>query len=72
MDELSTFLVYSSDTDINPTLTSYPASEWITQEQRKSHAGDYYVTSTGRIFHFYEDPKSGWMWKEITDYYLYH
>lgn len=71
MDELSTFLVYSSDTDINPTLTSYPASEWITQEQRESHAGDYYVTSTGRVFNFYEDPNSGWMWKEITDYYLY-
>ena len=56
---------------IDELPTSFPASEWTTQEQRESHAGDYYVTSTGRVFYFYEDPNSGWMWKEITDYYLY-
>lgn len=71
MDSLSTFLVFSGDTDDNPTLDNYPASEWTTQEDRESHAGDYYVTTTGRIFQFYEDSNSGWIWKELTDYYLY-
>ena len=71
LDELPTFLVYSSDNDITPTLNSSPAVDWITQETREQHGGDYYVTSSGRIFQFYEDPNTGWMWREITDYYLY-
>lgn len=71
MDELPTFLVYSSDTDTDPTLSSTPASSWTTEELLKQHAGDYYVTSSGRIFQFIEDPISGWTWKELTDYYLY-
>lgn len=71
LDNYRTFLVYSGETDLDPTLTSLPASEWTTQEDRLAHGGDYYVTTKGRIFQFYEDPNSGWMWKEITDYYLY-
>lgn len=66
-----TFIIYSSDTDDDPTLSSYPSSEWTNQELREEHAGDYYVTSTGRVFQFYEDPNKGWRWREITDYYLY-
>lgn len=66
-----TFNIYSSDTDNDPTLSSYPSSEWTNQDLREEHAGDYYVTSTGRIFQFYEDSKKGWGWREITDYYLY-
>ena len=71
VDELPTFFVYSGDDDTDPTLDSLPASSWDTQELRNTHAGDYYVTSTGRLFKFYEDPKTGWEWKEITNYYLY-
>lgn len=71
LDELPTFLVYSADNDVDPTLTSSPAVDWTTQELKEQHGGDYYITSTGRIFQFYEDPNSGWMWREITDYYLY-
>lgn len=71
LDELPTFLVYSGDNDVDPTLNTSPASDWTTQALKEQHAGDYYVTSTGRIFQFYEDPNTGWMWKEITDYYLY-
>ena len=71
LDDLSTFYVYSSDTDEDPTLTSYPASEWTTELLLNTHAGDFYVTSTGRVFQFYNDPDTGWYWKEITDYYLY-
>ena len=71
LDELPTFFVYSGEDDSNPTLDTLPASQWTTQAEKESHGGDYYVTTAGRIFQFYEDPKNGWIWKEITDYYLY-
>lgn len=71
LSNFTTFKVYSSDTDNDPTLDNLPASSWTTQASRNEHAGDYYITSTGRIFQFYEDPTVSWTWRELTDYHLF-
>lgn len=71
LSSFTTFKVYSSDTDNDPTLDTLPASNWTTQAVRNEHAGDYYITSTGRIFQFYEDSTLSWTWRELTDYHLY-
>lgn len=72
IEKLTTFFVYSGEDDSDPTLDTLPASEWTTQELLEIHAGDYYVTTEGRVFHFEDTPDNGWGWVNITDYYLYN
>ena len=72
LDGMETFFVYSGEDETDPTLLTPPANEWDTHEKLNTHAGDYYVTSDGRVFQFKEEPTGVWVWKEITDYYLYN
>lgn len=67
--DLSNFTIYVGDDETYPTLEREPAVSW---ENPEEHAGDYYVTSEGRIFQFIETIEGGsWEWHEITDHYLY-
>lgn len=67
----TTFIVYSGDDETYPTLENEPAVSWDTPELKNLHAGDYFVTSEGRIFQFGEFTTGEWSWREISDYYLY-
>lgn len=51
-----------------PTLTTYPANEWITDEMKINHIGDlYYDRNTGYAYR-YENTKDGtYNWEKIKD-----
>lgn len=51
-----------------PTLTTYPANEWITDEMKINHIGDlYYDRNTGYAYR-YENTKDGtYSWEKIKD-----
>lgn len=71
LDGYQTFRIYSGEDDTYPTLENYPAVEWNTDDLKDLHAGDFYVTSEGKIFRFEETIENGWEWNELTDFYLY-
>ena len=50
-----------------PTLDNYPASEWITEEEKNNHLGDlYYDQDTGYAYRFIQ--KDGvYSWLKIVD-----
>lgn len=56
--------VWESSTE--PTLTNYPASQWTTDDERKTHLGDVcYVGEKGYKFKMKED--GSFYWEEMSD-----
>lgn len=50
-----------------PTLNNYPASEWLTEEERLPHVGDlYYDKATGYTYIF-EYINSAYKWTRVKD-----
>ncbi len=51
-----------------PTLASYPASEWGTEELKIQHLGDlYYDNDTGTAYRFSQKADKTYYWNVITD-----
>ena len=52
-----------------PTLDNLPASEWMTEEDKKSHEGDkFFDKSTGHAYRFFKNDETGeYEWTLIQD-----
>lgn len=50
-----------------PTAMSYPANEWITDEQKESHEHDWYYDRKGGKAYQWEKVNGVWVWVESTD-----
>lgn len=51
-----------------PTLTTYPANEWNTDELKIQHLGDlYYDNNTGTAYRFSQNADKSYYWNTITD-----
>lgn len=55
--------------DYQPTLNNYPASDWTTETDRKTHEGDlFYWKSTGYSYRFLKNDTTGnWEWQIVQD-----
>ncbi len=55
--------------DYEPTLNNPPASEWISDEEKRNHEGDmFYWKSKGFAYRFlYDDEAQGYKWQLIRD-----
>lgn len=71
------FRIYQSEnpylqtdgTYVAPTLSSEPASDWTTDEERASHVGDFYLSSDGFCWKFILD-SGEYKWNLVVDKYL--
>lgn len=49
-----------------PTLDNYPASQWITDDERSKHVGDIYYDSSNQAYRFRYDA-GGYNWQMLKD-----
>lgn len=49
-----------------PTLDNYPASQWITDDERSKHVGDIYYDSNNQAYRFRYDSE-GYNWQMLKD-----
>lgn len=49
-----------------PTLSNYPASQWITDDERSKHVGDIYYDSNNQAYRFRYD-SGGYNWQMLKD-----
>lgn len=49
-----------------PTLDNYPASQWITDDERSKHVGDIYYDSNNQAYRFRYDA-GGYNWQMLKD-----
>ena len=49
-----------------PTLSNYPASQWITDDERSKHVGDIYYDSNNQAYRFRYD-SGGYNWQRLKD-----
>ncbi len=49
-----------------PTLSNYPASQWLTDDERSKHVGDIYYDSNNQAYRFRYD-SGGYNWQRLKD-----
>ena len=61
--------IWQSESEAAPTLEDEPANEWVTDEIKNLHLGDYLVNSLGMVYQFvFKD--GAYQWEIVTDQYL--
>ena len=49
-----------------PTLSNYPANQWLTDDERSKHVGDIYYNSNNQAYRFRYDSE-GYNWQMLKD-----
>lgn len=60
-------LIESWSADPVPTLTNYPANEWVTDTEKKNHIGDLYYDKSNKCYRFMQNSDGSFVWKLIAD-----
>ena len=50
-----------------PTLSNYPAVDWVTNADKDSHLGDLFYTNDGKAYRFQYTQGEGYYWAVIED-----
>lgn len=53
--------------DETPTLSNYPAIDWITDSDKDSHLGDLFYSNDGKAYRFQYTQEKGYHWATIED-----